>query len=870
NWSTAANWDNDVLPVFPVAVTLAGTTRLNPTNDLTGISANSLTFNGNAGAFQLSGNSLGLYGGINFSGNPASLLTQTLNLPLNPGNALLVDTRPNGNITINGSITGPGTELTQTDTGGNLGILTLAGTNNTLKGLVINNGTNRITGTTTVNGIGGSSFFYLANGQTSRTATLILENGANLTVNGPFQDAAVIGRDGGSGTIIQNGGTFNFNINDGNHGFLFVGASGNAATRSVYNMNGGVLDMNGYTLGIALGANTVITGMVNQVGGLITNVGTLFFSPNFAQGHSIYNLTGGTLAIGNGGMAAFSGAVYEVNLGGGTITAETSWSSSLNLNLTGNNGAVTFNPAGNTITLSGSLSGTGGLKLTGSGLLQLSGANTYSGDTLVDNGSTLELDTTGSSAGAFRLANGALVNLNFSGNYAVGSFYTNGVALAVGTYNAGNLPNFLTGSGNLQVTSGISTGRWTGSGANNYWSTGANWDNNAVPIFPHAITLAGSSRLNNTNDLSGISLSAVTFDSAAGAFHLQGNDVTLSGGIGFNGNPTAPVTQTLNCNLTLTGDQNINLPVNGTLSLGGSINSGFNLTKSGNGTLVLGGTSDNFSGYDVTGGTNIITGNVTFAGTGSSRFYVGDIGTVGNLVIQPGATVNVTGNFADAGVIGRDSGSGTIIQNGGAFNFNPGNVGYLFVGASSSAATRAEYHMNGGTLDLNNYTLAVALSANGGTLITGVVNQVGGTINNVGTLNLGSFTFGPGRGIYDLSGGSIYLGANGIKSDSGIYEVRLGGGTVGAYAGWSSSLNMTLTGSNGPVTFDTAGNLIHLTGILSGPGGFNLIGGGSLELNGGNSYTGDVNVNGATLVWDSPGSSAGALRLVDGSAVQLN
>jgi hypothetical protein len=45
----------------------------------------------------------------------------------------------------------------------------------------------------------------------------------------------------------------------------------------------------------------------------------------------------------------------------------------------------------------------------------------------------------------------------------------------------------------------------------------------------------------------------------------------------------------------------------------------------------------------------------------------------GTLDIEPGAVLNVTGNYGDTFVIGRDSGSGTVIQNGGTFTFNPGN-----------------------------------------------------------------------------------------------------------------------------------------------------------------------------------------------------
>lgn len=862
NWSTGANWDNGSVPIFASSLTFGGTVGLQNTNDLAGISANSITFNANAGAFTLGGNSVGLNGNIGFSGNPASPITQTIDLPLVPSATITIDTPSNGNLALNGGVTS-GNELIKIDNG----TLTLGGTN-TFGSLGASGGTNVITGNTTFTG-GGT--FYLADGDFINDCkdTLVIQPGATLTVQGTYNDSGVIGRDSGSGVVVQNGGTFDFNI--GNNNYLFVGAANNPATRSEYDMNGGLLDMNGNTLGIALGSGVLVTGLVNQASGVITNVGNLYFSPFFVQGHGIYNLIGGSIYIEAGGITVFSGGGYELNLGGGTIGAEASWSSSLNMTLTGSNGPVTFNPAGNTITLSGVLSGTGGLTVSGGGTLELSGANTYTGDTTVNSGSLLQLDSTGSSVGAVRLANGAVVNLNFSGTYVVGSLFTNGVALPIGTYNSANLPAFIVGAGNLQVTSGISSGYWTGGGPNNNWSTGANWDNNSVPIFPHALFFTNSVGLVNSNDLTGITISSLTFGPAAGPFVINGNDITLSGSIGFSASPVSPVTETINLNMAWGANETLDVPTNGNLILDGSITTfGGNLTKTDTGTLTLGG-ADYFAGLAVDGGTNVITGSTMFTGTGSSVFYIGDIGDVGTLVIQPGGTLTVNGSFGDSGVLGRDSGSGTVIQNGGTFTFAPANVANLFIGASSSAATRAEYHMNGGILDLNNNNLEVALSANNSTLITGLVSQVAGSIINVGLFTLGSYHFGPGHGIYQMTGGSLYLNLGGIQSDSGIYEIYLGGGTVGALASWSSPLNMTLTGVNGPVTFDTAGNGIHLTGILSGPGGFNVTGGGTLELGGANSFAGDMTVsNSSTLQLDVTGSSAGVLRLVDGTFLNLN
>ena len=574
-----------------------------------------------------------------------------------------------------------------------------------------------------------------------------------------------------------------------------------------------------------------------------------------------------------GGITSDSGS-YAVNLGGGTVSASASWTSPLNMTLTGSNGPVTFNTAGNTIALSGILSGPGGLNVTGGGFLELSGANSYLGDTTVSSG-ILQLDSTGSSSAAFRIVDGALFNLNYSGNFAVARLYTNGVSLPIGTYNSANLPAFISGSGNLQVVGSVSAGVWTGLGANNHWSTAGNWDNNAVPIFPHAVTFAGNTQLNNNNDLSDITVSTMTFSNTAGPFTISGNDITLSGTIGFSGNPPAPVTQTVNLGLTLIANQTLDLPANGNLTLGGNVNAGnfrFTQTSAANaGVLTLGG-NDAFAGFVINGGTNRITGTTTVVGTGGgSLAYLanGNPSFKSALIIENGANLSISGAFGDALVIGRDGGVGTVIQNGGTFNFNinDGNHEFLFIGASGNSNTRAEYDMNGGLLDMNGKTLGIALGAN--TVITGLLNQASGVITNVGQLYMNPF-FTQGHGIYSLTGGSMYIGSGGVINFAGsTYEIYLGGGTIGATASWASTLDMTLAGTNGPVTFDTAGNNITLSGVISGSGGLTKIGNGTLEV-GPAIYTGNTTVNAGTLKLDMAGDSATTVRIVNGATLNLN
>jgi len=327
------------------------------------------------------------------------------------------------------------------------GTLTFGGSN-ALTGLIVNGGTQVILGNTSITG-NGATAFYLGNANTSYAGTMVIQNGATLNVTGNFADSGVVGRDGGDGTLVQNGGTFNFN--PANVNYLFIGAANDPNTQARYDMNGGLLNMNNHILGAGLGAGAVITGIVNQVGGVITNVNTLNLGALTGIGCGIFNQSGGRICIGAGGITTTSGK-YQLNLGGGTVAAQANWSSSLNINLTGSNGPSGFDLAGKTVLLSGAVSGPGGLQAVGGGMLRLLGVGTYTGDASVGAGTTLQLNASGSKTGYFRLANGATLNLNYTGIYGVSGLFTNNVPLSPGSYNAANLPGFITGTGSILVT----------------------------------------------------------------------------------------------------------------------------------------------------------------------------------------------------------------------------------------------------------------------------------------------------------------------------------------------------------------------------------------------------------------------------------
>ena len=129
---------------------------------------------------------------------------------------------------------------------------------------------------------------------------------------------------------------------------------------------------------------------------------------------------------------------------------------------------------------------------------------------------------------------------------------------------------------------------------------------------------------------------------------------------------------------------------------------------------------------------------------------------------------------------------------------------------------------------------------------TGSITQTGGTNSATTALYLG---YNPGgSGSYNLDGGLLLIGSGGITQGSGDAAFNFGGGTLGATAPWSSSINMTLTGSGGNATIDTTGGNIGLAGVLSGSGGLNKVNPGTLSLASPNTYSGSTSILAGTLV----------------------
>jgi hypothetical protein len=196
---------------------------------------------------------------------------------------------------------------------------------------------------------------------------------------------------------------------------------------------------------------------------------------------------------------------------------------------------------------------------------------------------------------------------------------------------------------------------WNGSGAYDYWSTGANWVAAHSPANNGAVTVqfAGSTRLSPIVDYSW-SIAGLAFNSGASAFTLDGSTLTIGSG-GITNNSTN--LQTVNNSVTLGAAQTLSAAA-GDLTVGGSgsvDNKGFTLTVDAalDTTLALPGSVYGMGGLTKTGdgivniGYSIndgdsITGAVQVLG--GTLYIGGELRTSGRLTISSGANFQ-TNNY---------------------------------------------------------------------------------------------------------------------------------------------------------------------------------------------------------------------------------
>jgi fibronectin-binding autotransporter adhesin len=378
----------------------------------------------------------------------------------------------------------------------------------------------------------------------------------------------------------------------------------------------------------------------------------------FTNGAGAFNLTGSNLLTLRGGLTNNSTNRQTISITRLVVQSNQTWSAAagsvtVSSAITNNATVLTVNATSNKLfTLSGAISGTGGLTKTGGGTNLLTGTleNTYSGTTTVSQGSLVLAKPTGINAiagnvvigttggtpnsdllisqAANQIADSSAIAINGSGSWVL-----NGFSETVGSLTVSR-GSVLTGGGNLNSGALAMTGGLINSGAGVYTLGG----DVIINGFSNAATISGNLNL-------GASRSFSVVDGSAPVDLLI--DAMISGA-GFQ------LTKTGNGKMVLTG---ANTYTGGTLVNAGTLQVN-NLTGSGTGTgLVLVRTNGTLAGQGT------VAGPVTVTGTISPGSAVGTL-TTGNQLWDGGGGLHWEVSDA-SGVVGSDPGWDLLTINGG-------------------------------------------------------------------------------------------------------------------------------------------------------------------------------------------------------------
>ena len=419
----------------------------------------------------------------------------------------------------------------------------------------------------------------------------------------------------------------------------------------------------------------------------LTNTGNNFTAPIYID--QIFDVTGFTLSI--GADSEFGNAANSVNISAGATlqtTASISTTRTFNLSNQGGTFDVTSTAgAANKYTIGGVISGDGNLTKVSSGglatggILELTAANTLTGNTVVTGGSVLlgnALALQNSTVGVG--VNGGLTfdpsittftigGLGGSGNVALSDTTGASVTLAVGNDNQNiNYSGVLSGSGGLTK---LGTGIQTLSGANTYTGAtrvqggGTLLNANSAGALPaaSALTIGGADNTAGTFDLGGFAQTVASLNSSgtAGSANIVTNSgasnatFTVSGGGTFAGNIKDGASKTTA--LAITG---------GIMSLTGNNSFSGGATVSG-GTLLVSGSLSGSGAVNVgagatLGGSGMIAGATSVTGTlnpGSGLAATTTLAINNNVAFNDGSTFEVNidsaNNLADELTIGGTS-----------------------------------------------------------------------------------------------------------------------------------------------------------------------------------------------------------------------
>ena len=857
-WSSQLNWSTNIQPTSAQDVVIDN--GLSVTVDAAGETAKMLTLGSGAGAgtLNLTGGDLTLNGALveGAAGSTLTISGGTLNMN---GNAIGSGVTPVTNVNFEAggldsvsSINGTGGIVKTTS-----GIFTISGSNTYTGATAVDAGTLVLSGTATSEITVASGANLDGEGSTSGTLTF---SGTNHTMNADANTAAALSASGVNVSALNAGG-FVVNITGdtfvGSVDILRFGAGGFTGSVDKFAASTTLMaSARGALFAISASAITYDLGYVTNTwtGGTNNNwdIGATANWANskdsvFQDGDDIIFDDSATRFLPTLQANVTAGSITFSNTAGNIYTLRSATSQVLTVN-----DAILFTGAGD-VTISSKIAGNASVTKSGTGTATLSGANTYSGLTTVNEGTLRLVNSAISNRLYAPVAAGATLEFNVTTSANPGVFHLSGDGTflksgsgAFGQTSAGSI--FSMGSGALiRIADGTydfgggGLGDWSANKADFQVDFGATFDGSATAIVIDALNGEGTMKIaGNATDGFALKLGV---DGGSGTF--TGTIVNSTpDGTEFSVVKEGTGTQILSGNNTYTGTTTVNgglLVVNGTLTGDITVAAGAN----------IGGEASTAGKLTFLGATHTLEVDArTSAVLGSSGAGGLDISAVG----VGGLTVNIAG-VGNGGGAGGAGGLKVLSYGGGPFT---GDLGSLVLGAhtlSSRLITAGAFVDDG----MGSITIDLGYVTNTWTGGLNNVWDIGGTANWSNSKDSvfqngddvifadGPANLAPTLGADITAGSVIFSNTTGTDYtlNSAAAETLTTAGALSVTGAGNVTINAKLSAGGG-IVISGSGNTV-INGELSGSGGLVQSGTGTTVLTGINTFSGGVVITDGTL-----------------------